>query len=224
MSQANEESTVLERLERLESIHEIKQLMGRRAYLHAASLHGRELDECWAQETPGMTFEAEDYGVWKGLESIRKAYVDGMPPVEPGLLVEHCLTTEVIEIADDGNTAKGVWISPGHETFPVPGRTPIAHWSWGRYAVDFVKERGAWKIWHLHVLTTFRTPYDQDWVDSSINRPAHLQPLGETLPGMHAPDGPVTFNQPYSVDVTPVLQPEPPAPYKTFESEGSQAR
>lgn len=84
------------------------------------------------------------------------------PPTTKGLMIEHTLTTGIIEIADDRQTAKGVWISPGHETFPM-GDTMRPHWSWGRYAVDFVREDGGWRIWHLHVLTTFRTPYDKSW-------------------------------------------------------------
>lgn len=84
------------------------------------------------------------------------------PPTTKGLMIEHTLTTGMIEVADDRGTAKGIWISPGHETFPMAGECR-PHWSWGRYGVDFVREDGQWKIWHLHVLTTFRTPYDQSW-------------------------------------------------------------
>ncbi|MBO3682261.1 nuclear transport factor 2 family protein [Streptomyces sp. NEAU-YJ-81] len=208
--------TLERRVQRLEDIHAINQLMSRRAYLHSAGMHAREIEECWAKETPGVIFEPEDWGVWEGPESIRKSYVDGAPPVEPGMLIEHCVTTGVIEVAGDRKTAKGAWISPGHETFPQPEGRPIPHWSWGRYGVDFVREGEEWKIWHLHIYTTFRTPYDKDWVESSINRPDHFPKLGETLPGMHRPDREVTFNQPYSVDAAPALQPEPPAPYDTF--------
>ena len=215
--------TLEARVQRLEDIEAINQLMSRRAYIHSAGMHRVELEQCWVRQTPDPTFEPEDWGMWVGHDSIYKAYVEGAPPVEPGMMIEHTLTTGVIEIAGDRQTAKGVWISPGHETFPQPGGLPIPHWSWGRYAVDFALEDGVWKIWHLHVLTTFRTPYHQDWVDSSINRPSHFPPLGETFPGMYPPDKPVTFNQPYSVDAKPVIQPEPPTPYATFAETTSYA-
>jgi hypothetical protein len=215
--------TLEARVQRLEDIEAINQLMARRAYIHSAGMHARELDECWVKETPDPTFEPEDWGMWVGIESIRKAYVDGAPPVEAGMMIEHTLTTGVVEVARDRKTAKGVWMSPGHETFPMPEGLPLPHWSWGRYSVDFALEHGEWKIWHLHVLTTFRTPYDQDWVDSSINRPKHFPPLGETLPGMYPPDRPVTFNQPYTVDAEPAYQPEPPMPYDTFDEADSYA-
>ncbi|MFF1257389.1 nuclear transport factor 2 family protein [Streptomyces sp. NPDC058321] len=211
------ETPLEHRVQRLEDHHAITQLMNRRAYLHSAGLHAREIEECWAKETPGVTLEAEDWGVWEGAESIRKAYVDGAPPVVPGMLIEHCVTTGVVEVAGDRRTAKGVWISPGHETLSRPGERPIPHWSWGRYGVDFVREGEHWKIWHLHIYTTFRTPYDTDWVESSVNRPAHFPKLGETVPGMHPPDREVTFNQPYSVHKAPALQPEPPKPYDSFD-------
>lgn len=213
----SEELTALvARIERLEAIHEIQNLMGRRAYLHSASLNDREFAECWSQERDDVAFEAEDWGVWDGRELIEKIYIDENPfPADtPGLMIEHTLTTGVIEVAQDGQTAKGVWISPGHETFPiVPGELPKPHWSWGRYSVDFVKESTGWRIWHLHVLTTFRTPYDTDWVHNAVTRPEYFPEEGDTMEGMTPPSRPVTFNQPYSPDLPPAYQPVPPAPY-----------
>ncbi len=136
----------------------------------------------WSQRKD-IVFEPEDWGGWTGHGAMQQNYGEWVstsnfalalmrvphlvkgnpfPPNTPGLMIEHTLTTGIIEVADDRETAKGVWISPGHETFPM-GDLPKPHWSWGRYAVDFVREDGKWKIWHLHVLTTFRTPYDTDW-------------------------------------------------------------
>jgi hypothetical protein len=208
------------RLTRLESIQEIHNLMGRRAYLHSAGRHDLEISELWSHH-PDVVFEAEDMGAWTSLSSIRKSYVDGnpFPPGTKGLMVEHTLTTPVLEIAEDGKTAKGVWISPGHETFPVgEGERPKSHWSWGRYAVDFRKEEdGKWKIWHLHVLTTFRTPYNQDWVETALNKPKYLPEDGKPMESIGVADRGVSFNQPYHPGCDPVLQPVPPEPYKTWD-------
>jgi hypothetical protein len=162
-------SALLRRITRLEDIQEIHNIMGRRAYLHSAGRHDREIEELWSTRDD-VVFEAEDMGAWTKLSSIKKSYVNGnpFPSGTKGLMIEHTLTTPVIEIAEDGRTAKGVWVSPGHETFPVAEGPPKAHWSWGRYAVDFRKEDGKWKIWHLHVLTTFRTPFGQDWAKQPL--------------------------------------------------------
>jgi len=57
-----------------------------------------------------------------------------------GALIEHSLTTPVTEVADDGKTVKGIWISPRHETIVVPGKEKRqAIWTWARYGMDFAK-------------------------------------------------------------------------------------
>jgi hypothetical protein len=98
----------------------------------------------------------------------------------------------------------------------VEGELPKPHWSWGRDAVDFIREDGQWKIWHVHVLTTFRTPYDQDWVDSAVNRPPYLPDEGTTLEGVGAPTRPMMFNQLCHPEAAPAYQPEPPEPCSTW--------
>jgi hypothetical protein len=126
-------SALLRRITRLEDIQEIHNIMGRRAYLHSAGRHDHEIEELWSTRDD-VVFEAEDMGAWTKLSSIKKSYVNGnpFPSGTKGLMIEHTLTTPVIEIAEDGQTAKGVWVSPGHETFPVAEGPPKAHWSWGR--------------------------------------------------------------------------------------------
>jgi hypothetical protein len=205
------------RLVRLEDVRAIVNLMSLHEYLHVANRNGEEFERCFARRTAGVAFEPEDWGVWEGREAIKASYVDGAPPALPGLVTEHATTTGVVEVAADGRTAKGVWISPGHETFPGPEGSPLALWSWGRYGIDFVKEDGEWKFWHFHIYTTFRTPYGVDWVSAAVD-PAHrLFPEGEMPPGMPTPSRPVTFNQPYHPERAPVLQPTPPSPYPTFD-------
>lgn len=193
--------------------------MGRRAYYHSAGRHDLEIDELWSAQDD-IVFEAEDVGAWTSHDSVKKAYVDGNPfPIgTKGLLVEHTITTPVLEIAGNGKTAKGIWISPGHETFPLPGeKLPKAHWSWGRYAVDFRKEGGKWKIWHLHVLTTFRTPFETNWAETALKKPEWLPKDGETTEEMGRVDRGVSYNEPYHPERAPKLQPVPPEPYKNWE-------
>lgn len=218
MTSLNSVDSLLTRVRRLEDIHEIYQIMGRRAYYHSAGRHDLEISELWSPQDD-VVFEPEDVGAFTSLASVKRAYVDGnpFPPGTKGLLVEHTLTTPVLEIAADGQTAKGIWISPGHETFPIEEGTPKAHWSWGRYAVDFRKEEGKWKIWHLHVLTTFRTPYSDDWTKTALHKPEWLPADGETTERQGRADRGVSFNEPYHPDRAPKLQPVPPEPYQTWE-------
>ena len=68
-----------------------------------------------------------------------------------GQLLLHVTTTSIIEVADDGLTAKGYWYSPG--MIREVGSSGNAIWE--AYGADFIKENGEWKIWHLHMFTDF---------------------------------------------------------------------
>ena len=212
------ENSLEARIQRLEDVREIENLMARRAFKHSAGRHDLEIADCWSRKRDDVSIELEEWGLWEGQESVYKCYVEGNPHPggAPGMMVEHALTTEVIEVAGDRQTAKGVWLSPGHETIPIDGK-PVAMWCWNRYGIDFILEDGEWKIWHMHVYSVIRTPYTVDWVSASIERPAGM-PGPDDLPtsDFHRPDRPKTFNQPYSIHETRALEPKPPEPYQTF--------
>src|ERR1035438_7351015 len=82
-----------------------------------------------------------------------------------GEYVMHTQETPVIEVASDGKTAKGLWYSIGQAvrgSVAADGKTSVTTgWMWEKYGVDFIKEDGKWKIWHLINLM------DQGPVDSS---------------------------------------------------------
>jgi hypothetical protein len=67
--------------------------------------------------------------------------------------VMHTQETPVIEVAGDGKTAKGIWYSIGigvrANVKSDSTYTKSTSWMWEKYAVDFIKEDGKWKIWHL---------------------------------------------------------------------------
>jgi SnoaL-like domain len=112
----------------------------------------------------------------------------------------HTLTTPVIQVAGDGQTARAVWISPGVEG---------SGWGWCKYGADFKFVDGQWKIWHLHVYGLFMTGYDKSWAENSRRE-------APKAPGQHA-DKPPTTNWEYYKGATYVpLQPEPPQPYKSW--------
>jgi hypothetical protein len=56
------------------------------------------------------------------------------------------LLAPVIEIAGDGQTARGVWESPA-----VVGGS-----AWQRYGVDFIRTNAGWKIWHLRAASVLQ--------------------------------------------------------------------
>jgi len=217
-----------ERIQRLEDIQEIHNLMGRYEYLASGGMF-EDILELYAEKTPGVSIEIYDWGVYLGLERIKEflvgllkmlMHVHGgeMKKLFPdaniekdnaGLLMEHDLTTPVIEVAGDGKTAKGVWISPGFETLAVTGKLQ-AYWVWGKYGVDFVKEEGKWKFWHFHIYKTFYTPVGKSWVEKSPT------PFDAGPPPGPKPDRPSKYHYEYGPLAVPQNVPAPPEPYETF--------
>lgn len=223
-------------VQRALDIQEIQNVMSRHAYYHSVGKHQEEIDEIWAHQTPGASFEAGDVGRAEGIKEVEHTYVEGnklrgkqylteirklYPQIEDAPANEfigttniHTLTTPLIEVAGDGKTAKGTWLSPGHMTTLRAGQLR-AYWFWERYGVDFVKEDGQWKIWHLRVYTDFLTPYEKSWVENAVNPgPPH-----EEAEGFPRPNRPPTLPayKEYSPFVVPQYEPRPPEPYETFD-------
>ena len=140
-----------------------------------------------------------------------------------GAVMMHEMDTEVIEAAEDGKTAKGAWISPGHETYvdgQVPGRPDEtgdgkahAEWCWGKYAVDFIKDAdGQWKIWHMRLYPLFKCEYGTSWVEAE-------QPTADEFAFTSAEKNVSMWT--YSpTEVYPANEPAIPWPYKHFEDVG----
>ncbi len=72
------------------------------------------------------------------------------------------LYSPLIEVAGDGQTAKGLWSCLGAHN-EVGGAGPVANWTWGYFAADFVKEGDGWKIWHLQYLNDVDCICGQSW-------------------------------------------------------------
>lgn len=140
---------------------------------------------------------------WDAYAAKTSRQLKGLYPDDPdvegrnGLLDLRALASPIIEVAGDGQTAKGLWLVPGTQTFcsrQVGG--PEAHWYWCKLAMDFVLENGAWKIWHFWTVPCFSAPYDKSWVEAGPGSPA-------------APN-------PYTIHDSYPHPPRPPKPYQTF--------
>jgi hypothetical protein len=205
--------TLEERVQRLEDFVEIQNLMGR----YVRYLKMDVLEKFYAQKTPGVKAEVANYGVWDGLEGVKKMFPTYESKRPPGSMEHHLLTTPVIEIAGDGKTAKGVWTSPGEETKTDKETGKIvANWCWTKYGCDFVKEDGKWKLWHYHVYRVFMSPVNTSWVDEyEIKQEARLKLKNFKNP--KNPDKPPTYDNPYSSNYVEDNIPAPPDPYETWD-------
>ena len=161
---------------------EIQNQMSRHVMLHCYGLHRQEVEELWVQEPENQATASfgQNMGFFVGYAAIWQGYVEahdtswlnsakqyceskgidlsGMTDAEildeyggVGQLLLHVTTTAIIEIAEDGQTAKCFWYSPGMVSETGQNANAI----WEAYGVDFVKENGQWKIWHLHMFTDF---------------------------------------------------------------------
>jgi hypothetical protein len=223
---------------------QVAQLMARHVWFHARADHIAELDTIWVTEHPDPHF-AQNQGYY--VQSLRSYYGElGLamrqtqleqlasfyPDVEitpenyyAGLLQVHALTTPFIEIAGDGQTAKGVWYTPGIVAGVAMDGSGESNgfWCWERYGVDFAKENGEWKIWHLHTYTDLLIPVGEKWSavsGSSLSGMGVSGQDGEELPPpafeMPRPDREeITYHE-YSYKQVPQNLPRLPEPYWTF--------
>lgn len=153
--------------ERLEAAQACRNLMGRYSYLHSA-FRNKEFMELWSKRDD--VSQTMPFGKFIGYEGVYQSYVgfhgDRNNPEDyeeiRGLMMIHEMCTDVIQVAADGKTARGIWISPGTETAPSPGKEK-GSWCWGKYEVEFIKEDGVWKFWHMTLYPLFLTPYNRSW-------------------------------------------------------------
>ena len=114
-----------------------------------------------------------------------------------GTAMVHTITTPVIELAGDEKTAKAVFYSLGACTEIEEETGPKAYWVWEKYAVDFILEADGWKIWHMVIMTDFKTPVGKNWTQVNL-----------------APTG--SYYSAYTPKQAPQAGVPMPVPYETF--------
>lgn len=146
---------------------EIENLMGIHALQHKGNLKPGDPDyrETVAQKAQGVCYGQDDNYLYG--DAARKALhgLDDPTFGKAGTLKMHMVTTSHVQIAEDGQTAKGIYYSPGFLTEIGTDGKPKSAWDFKRYGVDFIKEDGKWKIWHLVEYTDFVTPPDVSWTE-----------------------------------------------------------
>jgi hypothetical protein len=247
---------------------EIQNTFAKHCYYYAAQEQWLELETAWSKERDDISY-GHNNGYYLGRESVenyygqknedrRKETLEMMSRITPGLenveenegvgdLVMHTLTTPIIEVAKDRETAQGVWMSVGLASrVGQDGKSEYVEF-WERFAVDFVRENGQWKIWHFQIHSDVMftipesmwgmpgmTPQPQAAAASgggpaSGGPPQGMEgaPGGPPVGGM--PDGgepqamvndmdrQVQMHEMHSATTVPKLSPVLPAPYDTWE-------
>jgi hypothetical protein len=160
------------------AILEVQNVFSKHAYYHQVGKFCEEMEDIWVKENGpnAATAQWTNGGRVQNFAEIKANYctnhyeslkqiLTNLSKVVPSVkdipanvgagneYVMHTQETPVIEVAGDGKTAKGLWYSIGigvRANVNSDGTyTKSTSWMWEKYAVDFIKEDGKWKIWHL---------------------------------------------------------------------------
>ena len=112
--------TLEEKIERLWDTEQCRKLMARYEYYG----YGRVWEKVPAMfaNRDDIWIDCEGFGVFDGMKGVETFFVDWHHSMEgdaKGMLTLHTLTTECIEVAEDGQTADHVDVLPG--TYPGAG-------------------------------------------------------------------------------------------------------
>ena len=231
------EFTPMELLERLEWRREIRNVMGRISHDYAIKQEAQVYDRYFSRREDVCL--GLNNGYYKGAEAVRGYYaalgeeirlssslITKMFPRElegktedelygVGMISYLPFESQVIEIADDGRTAKGIWNVRG-STSRLTAAGPVANWIFGWAAVDFVLEDGEWKI--LNLLLLYNVDHQ---CGVGFTEPEKVfEPVPEFAPmaDFHLPEPnvPMTVMETFRPDRPRTRSPRCPEPYATF--------
>ena len=133
-----------------------------------------------------------------------------------GLMELKSVSNYVIEVAEDGETAKGYCCIFGFNT-TVDTRGPISNWILGTVCMDFVYENDQWKILHMQYLEDINRPAGSDWGTIEPQTYPDLTEF-EALRGLTPPQPSrkETLHTLYSGSREATKLPPLPQPYTTF--------
>ena len=155
-------------------------------------------------------------------ESVVKRYpeVEGMDHGRISEFVIHTLASPIIEVAEDGLTAKASFYTPGFivSTLNGDGKRWGA-WMWERYGETWAFEDNEWRVVHNQVACDLMGPIDI--VNYAASSYQILQQYGGFMADMGGPEGivipgPSHYN--YSPVQVPQWNPIWPEEYENYES------
>ncbi len=224
--------TLAQKTQRMLDIAEISNVASSHEYYHGATMHQAEIENIWSRrEDITWTNNTDKYANRKSFWAFYVENLKNFP--KTGALWYHMLTTPVIEVAGDGKTAKAIFMSFGNVSGAMQPGQAMSQWTEEKYGMDFIKEDGHWKIWHLRTYVEFYVETDKSWTDPKANIAAAdtialaardaegklmagvQREAGSTFDKVH-PDEKRVFYPGYTTDRQPQYNPAIPKPYCTF--------
>ena len=243
----NKNLSYSQRVHNANAVMEAENLQATHCYLHAASRSKEEWSEFWTRRDSCSW--AHGFGRMRGFDQVwygsvgtydantYENYIDllpvypeigGMDPRPLMVVSMHTLASGVIEVADDGKTARAAFFTPG-TLFSVlnDDKRKDATVLWERYGIDYIYEDGRWLLYHTQVCPDLCCTFD----DVNIARKKYTEltsPAGEkphvsnNPPPPCADPGPLHNNH---SPVQPVQNTVPyPVPYAAMDNDNSYTR
>jgi len=217
VQQLKDEITQLElEAERIEAVTACANLANKYQFYHCTRSGGTEEAHLFALKSPGACVEMV-WGIYDEPEGVIRWKVGEGYGKAPGPIIfvgmGHGMTTPIIEVAEDAQTARGLWIMIGSEG---------SNWAAGQFAMDFIKEDGEWKIWKYNTVGLICSPFEKGWhVQNDFPGPgADIKlPEGVEPPKMEMgePDRPPSYRWMWGPNEIFQNIPPVPLPYKTWD-------
>lgn len=156
----------------------VKEVMYRHAHYYTSNERAREIEELWVREPENMKTASygRNWGYYIGMDEIKKYYLDNNT-IGDGCMLFQPVSTDLIQVANDGKTARGMWYSMGYMTVVEDGTTN-AEWLFERVCADFIREKDGWKIWHMFIGTDVAVPPSEKFDDQPVYPPKNFS-IGE---------------------------------------------
>lgn len=224
-------------LERLEWRRDIRNLMGRLSADYAVREEAQAFDRYWSRREDVCLGVNDGWyvgpaavaGYYRALgeeialaaKCVQADFPDKLSSLSDkelygvGAMAYIPFDSQVIEIADDGLTAKALFNIRGSYGRVTPSG-PLSYWLFGWAAVDYVLEDGQWKIWHMQWLRNADvqcgTPFGTE-PKAFPELPAYAPMKDFRMP---EPTVKAVLMENYYTDRPFTKSPKVPEPYETF--------
>jgi len=183
--------------------------------------YGYYMDKCLFAEIVDLFSEEAELrfmgGIFRGKAGARRLYggSSGLNGPAYGMLFEHLIVQDIVDISADGRTAQGrfrTFMQGGvHETKKdAPPQIPKQFWEGGVYENEYVKEDGIWKFKLFNYRVVYQANYETGWAHSPVT-PLMVSNFNKPYPeNPRGPDevGPAPARWPEAV-VMPFHYPHP---------------
>ena len=180
-----------QRIHNAEGAQAAETLHARHAFLHAKSFGDEEWGQVWSHSDD--TSWAHSFGRMRGYDSVyynnvttyncggQRGYQQ-MLNILPEIghfdaracreLAMHTLATDIVEVADDGGTARASFLTPGVLFSTLNANLKCRCMTlWERYGSDFIFEDGEWKYLHEQVCPDIGDSYDSsNWAQDRFRK------------------------------------------------------